>query len=265
MKIKPRNLDVDAGHAKIVFMPVALELAVQDIAGMRIAREVGAARVELTQALALGGLTPSHAAIELAREAAGEQGPEVHVLVRSRAGDFCYDDDELALMVRDVRLALAAGAHGVVLGCQTADATLDRDGLERLVDAAGGASVTLHRVIDTTPDPIASLQLARELGIRRVLTSGGASRAADGLDVLRALAHEADGRIEVMAGGGITASDVVAVAGTGVDAVHFSAKRSVAAAGGVRLGSASEGVGGYEVTDRDAALAVVAALAPAAV
>lgn len=122
--------------------------------------------------------------------------------------------------------------------------------------------MTLHRVIDTTPDPIAALRTARELGIRRVLTSGGASRAVDGVDVLRALVAEADGGIEVMAGSGITASDVVAIAATGVDAVHFSAKRTVTADGGVRLGSASDGVGGYETTDRDAALAVVAALAP---
>ncbi|WDH78526.1 copper homeostasis protein CutC [Microbacterium esteraromaticum] len=243
-------------------MSLALELAIQDPAGMRIAREAGAARVELTQALALGGLTPSQATIEITSEVAGEDGPEVHALVRSRAGDFHYDADEIALMARDVRLALAAGAHGVVVGCQSDDGALNREGLARLVDAAAGAPVTLHRVIDTTPDPIAALRTARELGIRRVLTSGGASRAVDGVDVLRALVAEADGGIEVMAGSGITASDVVAIAATGVDAVHFSAKRTVTADGGVRLGSASDGVGGYETTDRDAALAVVAALAP---
>ena len=263
MKIKPIDLDEPGDHAKIVFMSLALELAVQDPAGMRIAREAGAARVELTQALALGGLTPSQATIELTREAAGEGGPEVHVLVRARAGDFVYNDDEIALMARDVRDALAAGAHGVVIGCQDADGTLGRDGLARLIDVAEGAPVTLHRVIDTTPDPLASLRLARELGVGRVLTSGAASRAIDGLDMLRSLVTEADGGIEIMAGSGITASDVVAIAATGVDAVHFSAKRTVIATGGVRLGSASDGVGGYEVTDRDAALAVVAALAPA--
>ncbi|MUG03650.1 hypothetical protein ECC01_22015, partial [Bacillus tequilensis] len=165
-----------------MLMSVALEVAVQNAAGVRIAREIGAARVELTQALALGGLTPSRGMIELALEARGEQGPEVHVLIRPRAGDFRYERDEL--------------------------------------------------------------HLARALGMRRVLTSGGASRAADGLDVLRALVRESAGGIEVMAGSGITAVDVVTVAGTGVDAVHFSAKRTVAADGGVRLGSASDGVGG---------------------
>jgi len=244
-------------------MSVDLEVAVQNTAGMRIAREIGAARVELTQALSLGGLTPSRGTIELVREAGGESGPEVHVLIRPRAGGFHYDREEFAVMERDVRGALAAGAHGVVVGCQDATGALDRDGLERLRDAAEGASVTLHRVIDTTPDPLGALRTVRELGLRRVLTSGGASRAVDGLDVLRALVREAAGEIEVMAGSGITAADVATVAGAGVDAVHFSAKRPVTVDGGVRLGSASDGVGGHEVTDLDAARSIVDALAKA--
>lgn len=261
MKISPGNSPFVFLSAKIILMPIELEVAVQNPAGMRIAREIGAARIELTQALALGGLTPSRATIELALEAGREGGPEVHVLIRPRAGDFHYDRDEFAVMERDVRDALAAGAHGVVIGCQGVDGALDRDGLVRLRDAAAGAPVTVHRVIDTTPDPLAALHLARDLGISRILSSGGASRAADGLDILRALVREAAGGIEVMAGSGITAADVVTVAGAGVDAVHFSAKRTITAESGVRLGSASDGVGGHEVTDLDAARSIVAALA----
>jgi len=133
------------------------------------------------------------------------------------------------------------------------------------MDAAGGAPVSLHRVIDVTPDPVEALRVARELGLRRVLSSGGASNAVDGVAVLRALVAEAAGGIEIMAGSGIEAGSVAAIAASGVDAVHFSAKRTVLAEGGVRLGSAADGVGGYEVTDRETALAIVDALAlPAA-
>lgn len=249
---------------KMILMTFAFELTIQNAAGMRIAREVGAARVELTQALALGGLTPSRGTLESVLEAAGEHGPEVHVLVRPRAGGFHYSREALDVIVHDVRDAIAAGAHGVVVGCQAPDGALDREGLARIMAAAGAASVTLHRAIDVTPDPIASLRTALELGMRRVLSSGGASRAIDGLDVLRALVAEADGRIEVMAGSGIDESNVAAVAASGVDAVHFSAKRAIHAGGGVRIGSAGDGVGEYEVTDRDTALAIVAALAHSA-
>lgn len=249
--------------AKMVLVPPVFEIAVQNITGMRIAREVGAARVELAQALTLGGLTPSRGMLESVLDAAGDAGPEVHVLIRPREGGFHYGSDAVDVMVRDVRDAVSAGAHGVVVGCQQADGSLDRDGLARLVDAAGTASVTLHRVIDVTPDPVASLRTARELGLRRVLTSGGASRAADGLAVLHELVAEAAGGIEVMAGSGIDEHSVAAIAASGVDAVHFSAKRTVlagAAGGSVRMGSASDGIGGYEVTDRDTALAIIAAL-----
>lgn len=243
---------------------IALELAVQDPAGVRVAREVGAARVELTQALALGGLTPSPAMLEFALEAAGESGPEVHVLIRPRSGGFHYDADEIAVAVRDVERAVAAGADGVVIGALGSSGALDLDAMERLRDAAGAASVTLHRAIDVTADPVAALEDAIALGLRRVLSSGGASTAIGGIAALRAMVTAADGRIEVMAGSGVCADSALALARAGVDALHFSAKRTVLGDSGrdsgVRLGSAADGVGGYEVTDRDAAFAVREAL-----
>ncbi|WP_091227424.1 copper homeostasis protein CutC [Microbacterium sp. 3J1] len=239
---------------------LAIEIAVQDPAGVRIAGAVGAARVELASALPLGGLTPSPATLELSIEAARAAGPEVHVLIRPRAGGFHYDADELAISERDVRRAIEAGADGVVVGALDTAGSLDIDAMRRLRDAAGGASVTLHRAIDVTADPVATLVAARDLGLRRVLTSGGASAAIDGLETLRTLVAEAAGAIEIMAGSGVDAASAPALAAVGVDALHFSAKRSVSEDGGVRMGSASDGVGGYEVTDLATAQGVVAAL-----
>ncbi|WP_164234782.1 copper homeostasis protein CutC [Microbacterium hydrocarbonoxydans] len=239
---------------------LALEIAVQDPAGVRIAGIVGAARVELAQALPLGGLTASPATLELSVEAARAAGVEVHALIRPRAGGFHYDAEEIAISERDVRRAIDAGVDGVVIGALDGQGSLDLDSMARLRDAAGGASVTLHRAIDVTPDPVAALAAARLLGLRRVLTSGGASAAIDGIDTLRALVAEAAGEIEIMAGSGVTAASAPALAATGVDALHFSAKRAVAETGGVRMGSASDGVGGYEVTDLEIARGVVASL-----
>ncbi|WP_194765600.1 copper homeostasis protein CutC [Microbacterium sp. UFMG61] len=245
--------------------PVALEIAVQDPTGVRIAGAVGAARVELAQALALGGLTPSPATLELSIDAARAVGPEVHVLIRPRAGGFVYTADEIAVAENDVRRAIAAGADGVVIGALGDDGLLDIPAMRRLRDAAGGASVTLHRAIDVTVDPVATLATARSLGLRRVLTSGGASVAIDGVDTLRALVAEAAGEIEIMAGSGVDAASARALIETGIDALHFSAKRTVVdddsrARGGVRMGSASDGVGGYEVTDLEIAQSMVDAL-----
>ncbi|WP_312172141.1 copper homeostasis protein CutC, partial [Microbacterium sp.] len=119
------------------------------------------------------------------------------------------------------------GADGVVIGALGADGLLDIPAMRRLRDAAGGASVTLHRAIDVTVDPVATLATARSLGLRRVLTSGGASVAIDGVDTLRALVAEAAGEIEIMAGSGVDAASARELIETGIDALHFSAKRTV--------------------------------------
>ncbi len=248
------------GHNGRVTRTPAIEIAVQDPAGVRIAGAVGAARVELAQALALGGLTPSPATLDLSIDAAHAVGVEVHVLVRPRAGGFRYSADEIAIAENDVRRAIEAGADGVVIGALDDEGLLDIPAMRRLRDAAGGASVTLHRAIDVTPDPVATLVAARSLGLRRVLTSGGASVAIDGIDTLRALVAEAAGEIEIMAGSGVDAASAAALAAAGVDALHFSAKRTVSEDGGVRMGSAADGVGGYEVTDLEIAQGVIAAL-----
>ena len=231
--------------------PPLVELAVQDVAGLRVAADVGAARVELCVALGpTGGLTPSIGLIEAVVAAATHApGParrvEVHPLIRSRPGGFVYDDGDLAVQLRDVRSAVAAGASGVVVGALTPDRTVDAAALTALVAAAGGRDVTFHRAIDTLDDPLTAIDVLVGLGVRRVLTSGGEARSIDGIERLRAMVAHADGRLEIMAGGGVRPDDVAALVGAGVDAIHVSAKGFIADPAGVGGGSER----GYEVTD----------------
>ena len=201
----------------------ALEIAVTSPAGARTALAHGADRVELCTALELGGLTPSAAVVE----AAAAVGPPVHTLVRCRPGDFVYDAEEIALMVAEVRSVVASGAAGVVVGALTAEGTLDTDTVARLADAAhdGGrpVDVTLHRAVDQSADPVATAALLLPLGVTRVLSSGGAATAAEGRATLTAMVAAAPG-LEVMAGGGVRVADIPVLVGTGVAAVHLSAK-----------------------------------------
>lgn len=223
-----------------------LEIAVQDVAGITIAAGAGVDRVELCSALALGGITPSAGLVEAAVEAAGAL--PVHVLVRPRPGDFGYSGDELRVMVADARAAVAAGAAGVVVGALNGR-ELDVPGLARLVDAAGGADVTFHRAFDLLADPLTGLAALGAAGVRRVLTSGGASSAVDGVAALRRLVDAASG-IEIMAGGGVTIASIPGIAATGVDAVHLSAKRIRSTPGGFSIGSGTtEGVMQWDETD----------------
>jgi copper homeostasis protein len=242
---------------------VEVEIAVQDAAGARAARDAGADRVELCTGLVTGGLTPSLGLIE----AAVAVGLPVHPLVRTRPGGFVHDADELAVMVRDVRVAVAAGAAGVVVGALRADAEVDSGAVRALVDAAAGARVTFHRAFDVVPDRLRALDLLAELGITRVLTSGGAPTAPAGLPELGRLARHSrhsrrsratSGAVQVMVGGGVRVGDVAALVAAGVDAVHLSARRP-----GRDLGAAGPGGGasGFDVTDADVVRAVVAVVA----
>ena len=69
------------------------------------------------------------------------------------------------------------------------------------------------------------------LGVPRVLTSGGGEDVSGAAASLRSLVRHAAGRIEIMAGGGVTPSNAAAVAATGVDAVHASARLEIAGRG----------------------------------
>lgn len=233
----------------------AFELAVQDPEGIAIAARLGADRIELCSALPLGGITPSLALIEVA---AGAEVP-VHVLVRPRPGGFEHTPAEIDVIVRDVRHARTAGAAGVVIG-GVRDGRVDQELVRRVIDAGDGATVTFHRAFDTLPDPHAALETLVALGVDRILTSGGRTTVADCLPALAGLAAAAAGRIEIMAGGGVRPDLIEAIVGTGADAVHASAKRVVADATGVVLGTASSGATGRETTDEAEVRRILAVL-----
>nr|NUR38185.1 copper homeostasis protein CutC [Sphingomonas sp.] len=199
---------------------VLLEICVDDLAGVRAAAEGGADRIELCSALALGGLGPSPAFAA----AALESGLRVHAMVRPRAGDFVYSADELALMSAEIRALASVGVQGAVVGATHQDGRPDRDALARLRDAAAGIEIVLHRAIDLAPDPCAAVEVAASLGFDHVLSSGGARTASEGAGTLARMVEAAAGRLNVIAGSGVTADNAAElVQATSVDAVHASA------------------------------------------
>jgi copper homeostasis protein len=205
-------------------MAIITEVCVDSAAGVVAARAGGADRVELCAALETGGLTPSPG---LQTVAFAISWLPVHVLIRPRQGDFCYDTEDLATMEADVRATVAAGAAAVVIGALTPDGRVDRDVTVRLRDAAGGVPVTFHRAFDHVVDQAAGLDELVDLGVARVLTSGGRRSASDGADRLAELVRRADGNLIVLAGAGITPANAAAlVRKTGVREIHFSARRA---------------------------------------
>jgi len=178
----------------------------------------GADRVELCAAIEVGGLTPS---LGLLQEARARTRLPIMCMIRPRAGAFCYDDAEFATMRRDVALARAHGANGVVFGVLSSDGAIDVGRMRQLVEDGGPLETVCHRAFDVTPDAFAALEALAECGIRRVLTSGQARAALEGAALVAALVRQGADRVEILAGGGIRAGNVVAVVrATGVTQVH---------------------------------------------
>lgn len=189
---------------------ILVEAAVETLSAALAAAEGGAHRIELCVDLAHGGTTPP---VELIRQAVAELPIPVFVLVRPRTGDYVYIHVYHQMMMEQIRQAKDAGAAGIVTGA------LDR--LDELVAAAKPLPVTFHRAFDVNGD----LEEAIRLGFDRVLTSGGAKTAPEGTEQIARYVQQARGRITILPGGGIDASNVAKlVRETGVKEVHFSVK-----------------------------------------
>jgi copper homeostasis protein len=93
-----------------------------------------------------------------------------------------------------------------------------------LVQYAHPLGVTFHRAFDLTPDPLEALEAVILTGTERILTSGQQPNAPAGASLLAELVLQANKRIEIMAGGGVSATNALALAATGVDALHLTGK-----------------------------------------
>ncbi|GAB2545036.1 copper homeostasis protein CutC [Rhodanobacter koreensis] len=202
-----------------------LEIAANSVASALAAQAGGAGRIELCCALELGGLTPSHAQIALARE---RLHIPLYVLIRPRAGDFLYSDLECEVMQRDIETCAALGCDGVVLGVLDAEGRVDSARCRELIAVAGKLGVTFHRAFDFSRDPAQALEDIVALGCERILTSGTQASAPDGAALIRDLVVQAAGRLAVMPGAGVTAQNIAALAAaTGAHEFHASAKRQL--------------------------------------
>ena len=208
-----------------------LEVCVDSTASALAAREGGADRLELCADLAIGGTTPSLALVEQVK---AETGLPVRALLRPRAGDFCYDRWEVAQMVALAAQLVRAGADGIVTGVLTPEGQLDLPAMEQICQAArkaaGGRPVALalHRAFDVCRDAGACLEQACALGLATILSSGQAADAYTGRAMLAQMQTQAAGRIEILAGSGVSAANIPElVRQTGVTACHLSGKKAV--------------------------------------
>ncbi len=147
------------------------------------------------------------------------------VIIRPRGYDFLYSEEEVQVMLNDIRVARDLGANGVVIGCLTPDGRVDARNCERLMAAAGPLDITFHRAFDMTRNLREALEDIIVLGIKRILTSGGCPDVAAGLAVIAGLVRQSAGRASIMPGGGVSEENVAQIIrSTGVYEIHLSAR-----------------------------------------
>lgn len=201
---------------------VKLEICVDTIASVRVCTAAGADRIELCAGLVEGGTTPSAAFLRAARQAFPGK---IMAMLRPRAGDFLYSDDEFALMLDEIDSFRRDGADGIVCGILTADGAIDAARWRAIAERARGLDLTFHRAFDVSRDLSESLETLIALGVPRVLTSGGFPEVMAGLNSLASLVKQAAGRITILPGGGVRPELVTEIIRrTGVTEVHLSAR-----------------------------------------
>jgi copper homeostasis protein len=205
--------------------PIVIEAAVESLPGALAAEADGANRLELCANLSDGGTTPS---VSLVAAVLDRTTLPVFAMIRPRGGGFVYSGEEIAAMTTDIARIKRLGVAGIVTGALTPDTRVDVECTRTLMTAAAGLPVTFHRAFDRAPNLAGALEQLIQLGVSRVLTSGGAATALEGASVIADLVEQARDRIAIIAGGGVREHNVdELIARTGVREVHARDVRGI--------------------------------------
>lgn len=201
-----------------------IEICIDSVDSAVRAQKAGANRIELCSSLLEGGLTPPLSLVQLVCQSVNIP---VHVMIRPRSGDFLYSDTEFQQMKLDVHHFLNTKVKGFVFGILCSDGSIDNERCKELISISKPLQVTFHRAFDMTSDPFLALEEIIALGANAILTSGHRQIAEDGFELIQELVKRSGGRISIMAGGGVNASNVQLLHEAGVKDFHFTARKKV--------------------------------------
>lgn len=202
-----------------------LEVCAFTIQSCMIAEQAGAVRVELCHNPIEGGTTPSYGTIKRVREAVSI---DVYPIIRPRSMNYFYDADEWNIVLDDIAVCKELGCNGVSVGAQLQNGLIDAARMQQVIEMAYPMKVTCNRAFDAVPDPFEALETLIQCGCERVLTSGLASSAPEGIPLLKQLVAAANNRISIMPGAGVRSSNILQLANeTGAYEFHTSARKAV--------------------------------------
>ena len=165
------------------------------------AQNNGANRIELCENLAVGGTTPSYGTVKICLE---KLNIPIFPMIRARGGNFIYSKDEIEIMKEDIKIFKELGVKGIVLGCLTSENEIDLLTTKELVDLAYPMEVTFHKAIDEITNPLIYIDDLVNLGIKRILTSGGKATALEGKDLINEIIKKSNERLKIVVAGKVT-------------------------------------------------------------
>lgn len=201
------------------------EACVENFTNIPAALQAGAKRIELNDNLVVGGTTVSRGVMAEATRYVHENDASVVAMIRPRGGNFVYSDTELKIMEADLFVAQELGVDAVTFGALTQDGWLDEEAMENLIAASAGMTVVMHMAFDAIPEAkqAAAIDWLAAHDVSRILTHGGPLTESIEATTphLKALVAQAQGKLEILPGGGITAANVETVtAAIGVNQAH---------------------------------------------
>lgn len=186
------------------------ELCCQDVKSAVEAHRLDFERIELNAGLELGGLSPYPEQIEAIKSACPIK---IVSLIRSRAGGFFYDENEISFMLLQAENALQKGSDGIAFGALNRDFTINEKATERFRKLCSKykAEFVFHRAFDCARD-LREIEKLIALGLDRVLTSGQKKNVELGLENLRLLSEEYGSKITILGGGGVNTENFERIA-----------------------------------------------------
>ena len=197
-----------------------LEIACFNKTSALIAQNAGADRIELSIQYAVGGISPPE---KMIKEVLEEIKIPVHVLIRPRAGNFRYSEEELELMRNQIKFCRMNKVQAVVFGILDQKNEIDINRCEELLLQAKPMRTVFHRAFDACDNSEEALGQLIKLGFDAVLTSGGTTDALTGLENLKRWQKQFGQYISIIAGGGIRSSNLQQITETNCQVYHSSA------------------------------------------
>lgn len=182
-----------------------LEIACSNIQSCLNAWKGGADRIELFDNLPEGGCTPSYGMIKYVKE---QIWIPVFVMIRARGGDFVYSEEEIQIMLSDVKMCLELEVDGIVFGALNPDGTVNKPLAAKIIETWKYRPATFHRAFDRSVDLFEAAETIVSLGFERILTSGGKNTVEEGKETIRQLNQQYSDRIIIMPGSGVTPSNI---------------------------------------------------------